>query len=352
MRLRTEKEILAATKPIDIFSMNPKTLEDEYKEYKKSFKPQEYRELANFIVMQQVNLLYKKAKKQLAHIHPTFADTTDGTFSLLDNHGREYGFEYNYSSDFRLGRMYVSDEKVAYVLNPGREALYHNYIEKVSAFIDKWQNKMGNWNDFKHFVPNIARKFKANTGEFVIELNLPCRIYPLREILDFFGGQMNPRHVASIMKRLYDYVCRIDIAEMTHNGIMVDNIFFAPGRFVDKGETYDVGDIRIVGLYGGWFFSTWKDEKISVVPREIWNILPETTKNSRYSSFEVDMLAIKEVAKELLGESLNDLPVPMKEWLERQSCEKNAYEEFAAWEKVNRESFGKARFVDIDVSIQ
>ena len=121
------------------------------------------------------------------------------------------------------------------------------------------------------------------------------------------------------------------------------------------GEEYTVNDIRIVGLYGGWFFSTYKDESVLAFPREIRDVVPEYVESKGYSSFEVDMLAIKKVARELLGDvtgrNLYGVHSLLCEWFNKETCEKNAYEEYAKFERICKKVYGQARFVDIDVSI-
>ena len=45
------------------------------------------------------------------------------------------------------------------------------------------------------------------------------------------------------------------------------------------------------------------------------------------------------------------IPESLLNWVTTPYCEKNAYEEFCKWEKVIIKSFGKRRFVEMDVSI-
>ena len=158
-----------------------------------------------------------------------------------------------------------------------------------------------------------------------------------------------------IIHRLYHFVAHMGLLGITHNAITVDNLFFAPGRRTKDGEAYRIEDLRFVGVFGGWFFTTSSDEKIKGMPREVFEIAPEEVKRMRYSSFEVDELAIKRVGRELLGDAsgadLGATPEPMAQWLNNPRCKEDAYAEYAAWENTNRLAFGKRRFVDMDVSI-
>ena len=92
------------------------------------------------------------------------------------------------------------------------------------------------------------------------------------------------------------------------------------------------------------------------MPKDVYDSLPTRLKKQQYSSFEVDALAIKNVARQLLGdatgEDLGETPEPMKNWLNELTPKRNPYDEYVAWEKAMFQSYGKRTFVDMDVSIK
>ena len=98
-----------------------------------------------------------------------------------------------------------------------------------------------------------------------------------------------------------------------------------------------------------------KNEKITALPMDVRDIVPEFVEKTGYSSFEVDELSIKMIARELLGDSTGEkiegVPESFVHWVNNCDIHKNAYEEFCAWESARRLSFGKHRFVEMDVSI-
>ena len=358
MRLRSYQEIMAANRPEEIFSMNPNTLQEEYDAYCEQYKPdQQFHEIRNFVTSQQLKFLLKKAKEVLSSEGKSSTDN-NSTVLLYSKTGEKIRFEYDEHFNQRVCDTYINDSEILMVVDSALEekGLFSNYIDKVREFISFWESEMPNWKDFQYSIPQIVKSFKTqDKSKYVVLLKKPCKIYPLREVLNFFDGRMNVKHVISIIKRLYSYACWIDVAGMTHNAICIDNIYFSPGNEVMPGEKYSVNDIRIVGLYGGWYFTTSKDEKITVLPREIRDVIPDCVEKTRYSSFEVDMLSIKKVARELLGDvtgkNLYGVHSMLCEWFNRTTCEKNAYEEYSEFERICKEVFGKARFVDIDVSI-
>lgn len=358
MVLKSYQEIMKANLPQEIFSMNPDTIQDEFDAYCEQYRSNEkYHEIRNFVTTQQLKYLFKKAKEILSgkgyeSLHE------DSSIVLYASDSECIRFDYDCHLSQRICDTYINDQEILMVISSKMEesGFFSNYLDKVKDFIRFWKDENVNWNEFQYSVPNIVKTFRTmDKTKYVIVLKKPCRIYPLREVLNFFGGRMNARHVISIIKRLYNYVCRLDVAGMTHNAICLDNIYFAPGNEVMPGEKYSINDIRIVGLYGGWFFTTSKDEKLTALPMEVRDIIPEFVKKSGYSSFEVDMLSIKKVARELLGDvtgkNLYGVHSKLCNWFNKTTCEKNAYEEYSEFERICEEVFGKARFVDMDVSI-
>ena len=358
MRLRSYQEIMAANNPEQIFSMNPATLKEEFDAYCEQYSPdQKFHEIRNFVVTQQIKLLFKRAKERLS-LEKEDSDNTSDVITLYSANGECIRFDYDYHINQRVCDTYSNDSQILMVIDSKYESkgLFSNYLEKIQDFVAHWKGKIPNWNDFQYSIPNIIKSFRtADKTHYVLLIQKPCRMYPLREVLNYFDGRMNVKHVISIIKRLYNYACWIDVAGMNHNAICIDNIYFSPGNEVLPGSDYSVNDVRIAGLFGGWFFTTYKDEKVIAFPREIRDIVPDSVEKRGYSSFEVDMLSIKKVARELLGDvtgrNLFGVHSLLCEWFNKTTCEKNAYEEYAEFERICQEVFGKARFVDIDVSI-
>ena len=353
MVVKSEKIIMDATSPREIFSMNPDTLDQEFEKYREAYRPKAYSNIQNFIVMQKVTMLYRTAKELLDEGEHYSQDRSSGCLEYTDTMGVHHSHRYIYRANLKVSEMFVTNQQIVF-LTPARYRTYHdNYYQKANRFqhLDP-----DTWKMVEHMLPKIVDHCETQKGDYVLVLNKPCaKIYPLREILNYFDGKLHPEYVASILTRLYSLLAYLEIVGINYNAFTVDNLFFAPGRMTEKGQNYTVEDMRFIGAYGGWFFTTWNDEKIKGLPREIFDLLSADEKARGYSSFKLNALAIKQVARELLGDvsgsDLGNTPVAMREWLNSTSCEKNAYEEYVAWEQVLKASFGKRRFVDMDVSI-
>lgn len=351
MKRKSADEILSASKPRDIFTMNPDTIEQEKDEYIMRFKPQDYSTIENFMVTQKVILLYRQALDELDDSR--VSEEIRYSFTIYSKSGKTYEVHADYAYKAKIGDMYVTEKNVVFVIPPKNKRYYENYIEKAVSYPKLNEDA---WKNVEYMLPFVYKHFEDEDGNGIIVVTKPCKkMYPLREIWNYFGGRLSPEYVASIMTRLYAFVSYLGIIGINHNGITMDNLFFAPGRTIEEGKDYTVEDMRIVGVFGGWFFATRNNEMLMGVPSDVNEIMPEDCKNTRYSSFEVDELSIKRLARELLGDSsgenLEGIPEPLADWINSKDIQKNAYKEFHAWEKARDLSFSEHRFVEMDVSI-
>lgn len=342
MKRKSEQDIMTAVQPEDIFSMIPELLEQEKEEYIQRFKPTEYRTIQNFMVTRKVMLLYEKAMIQINE------GWTEKEVCLKSVAGKEYRIHYSTISSFKLGKMYVTNKYIIYVVESKYEKYYRNYIDKTKHYLKPDKTI---WNFVEYMLPKVKENFQITDGEFAIFVEKPTEeMYSLREILEYFDGKLKPEYVASILTRLYYFTCYMSLTESTHNAITLDNLFFKPGREIEEGASFTIDDMRIVGVYGGWFFTTYFSEKIKGVPREVYEVMPDDIKKRGYSSFEVDELSIKRLAKDLLGNQEN-VPKPFLEWIQSTKIANDPYSEFRNWEDVIIASFGARRFVDMNINL-
>lgn len=348
MMRKSEEAIMSASNPRDIFSMNPETIEQEKDEYINRFKPEAYSTIKNFMIAQKVTLLYRQALSELGN-----NEYNEYSLNITNLHGETRRYECHYIYDIKLGKMYVTEDFIIFIINKKYKSYYENYISKTKKF-PKFDKKL--WSNIEYMLPNVSNHFETKDGNFAIFVSKPpCKIYPLREILNYYGGKLKPEYVASILTRLYNFEAYMELAGMNHNGIILDNLFFAAGKTVDEGQPFTIDDMRIVGVFGGWFFTTTAKERLKGLPKEVHELLSKEMLKFGYSSFEVDELSIKRLGRELLGDvsggNLGEIPETLDNWVNSNISQKNAYEEFCAWERVVHQSFNGHRFVEMDVSI-
>lgn len=357
MKRVTEDLIKRARSPWEIFSRDPVLIEQEKDELLKRFKPREYKKIENFILQQQIVLLYRQGLEELngsTHF-------VDHTLVVTDDTGQEYHFTYQHIQEQRIGQTLTTKDHVIFVIHREHKKYYDNYLAKCN--FERHAMK-ALWDEVKYYLPNITKTFETADGDFVIIVKKPhSKVYPLTSILEYFDGRIEPQYVASIMTRLYKSAIYFDLRGFSHNALTVENLWFSTGRFINPGETLkSVEDVRIVGVYGGWFFATnnstlitgLPNDSITALPAKIKQILPEEVWKFHYGSYKIDMLAIKQVGRELLGDisgkDLGDTPKPFVEWLNSSNVASNAGKEFEAWEKARDTSFGKHEFIEMHLS--
>ena len=349
----TEDLIKRAKSPWEIYSRDPTSMARERDEYLERFKPAEYKTIEYYVIKQNIILLYEQGMAELN-------GDSFGELVVYDVDGNRFKFVYQHIQEQRIGKMLTTKDHVILVVYGDYRKFYENYISKTSF---ERHVSRDLWAEVKYYLPNVIKSFETADGNFVIIVRKPhSQVYPLANILEYFDGRMDPKYVASIMTRLYMVAIYCNLRGVSHNAITVENIFFSPGRYVPPGEPFSIEDVRIVGVYGGWFFTTnnarnitgLANEQIMGLPAKIKSIIPEEVRRYQYGSYKIDMLAIKQVGRELLGDitgkDLGDIPKPFAEWLNSTYVHPNAYKEFEAWELVRDGSFDKHVFVEMSLS--
>ena len=149
--------------------------------------------------------------------------------NLIEKDGESYDFDCQYVYDIKIGKMYVAENNIIFVIDRSKKQYYDNYVSKTRRFPKLDKNV---WKTIQYMVPEVSKHFETIDGDFAIIVNKPCKIYPLKEILNYFGGKLRPEYVASMVNRLHNFVCYLELIGMNHNGITIENLFFAPGRIV------------------------------------------------------------------------------------------------------------------------
>ena len=120
MKRKSEHEIMSATRPEDIFTMDLNVIDQEKNEYIERFKPTEYRAIQNFMVTRQIKLLYEEAISRINN------GWSLNELTICAKNGKEYNIHYNNSFPFKLGQMYITAKYVIYVVDGKYEKYYKN----------------------------------------------------------------------------------------------------------------------------------------------------------------------------------------------------------------------------------
>jgi len=253
----------------------------------------------------------------------------------------EYRIKFKKSHPFELGTMYISDSIIAYIIDSKYNNFYNNFVNQVSNLrysSDKMKNEMN------RFFPNIIKTIATDDDKLIIIVRKTDDQFLLKDVINYFGDKIDPRHVAWMISSLYNLCCYFEYKNISHLGISIDTCFVSM-------------KYHSVSLLGGWWYTVNTGEKMIGIASKDFSSLPKDVQTSKMSSRSCDLELLRAVGREALGDKhgmklrINkDIPTPMSNWLIYPSKE-NAIKEYGIWyDKVLIDSYGKPKFIKCEIS--
>ena len=328
-------EILSVTKCGDLFPYGEDNVKAKYKELVKEWHPDINNNPDALNVFTKITELYDRALELLEK-----REWEKTNYLLISkNTGKKITLNYDTYFDFELGTCYVTKTKIVYILGNDKEKYYNNAIRRINSLRYK-DNKMKD--DLSRFFPKIYQTFKTANGEYVIVFDKSEDVYPLKNVFEYFGERIDDRHVAWIISRLCNLTCYLKFNGLVHNGININNCFVSPK------------DHSIL-LIGGWWYTTEEAESMIGTTKDIFSIMSVSSKGSKKSSSLTDLESVKLLGRQLLGETNcrklsldSSIPKPFINFLIGGSGN-NPYEEFIKWDKALEDSYGKRKFINMEI---
>ena len=247
----------------------------------------------------------------------------DSLESYIEGYRRKHHFE--------LGEMYITDTTVVFVIEGEHKKLFENGVNTIKNLeydSDDMKKEMS------RFLPSIVKTFEAENHSILI-LNKNPDLVRLRDLFDYFKGNLDPKHTAWILSSLYNLACYFNFIKLSHNDISLDTYFVSP--------EYHGGV-----LLGGWWYAVGFGKKMLGAPSRTFNLLPLDVKNKKGGDSRVDLDLIRTVGRELSDS--NSVPKPMADWLKWES-KGNAIEDYSTWKnEVIMASFGGRFFTEMGVT--
>jgi len=337
--MQTAKEILQMEKPGELFTNNADIIRKEYLQLSKKWHP-DYNGNSGESneVMTKINQLYDSA---LGLIKNNSWESKN-IIQFYCTTKEKYEFKYLISYSFELGQYYIGHDHVIYIFDRKHREFYDQYLKIIKNF--KYANDTMK-SEFLKCLPYFIKNFETSDGSLGVVVRKTPDCLLLKDILAYYKGNIPDRHVAWIMGSLYNIACFIDYNGLTHNGISLDNYYISP--------LYHNGQ-----LLGGWWYSTNQEQNMMGVSKEIYDILPPKVRNDRVSNITTDLESIRFIGKQLLGEKNGckvkynkDLPKSFIDWLLAGSSN-SAYEEYSKWNTVLTNSYGKRKFIEMNLSFE
>lgn len=162
--------------------------------------------------------------------------------------------------------------------------------------------------ELSKLFPLVSGSFRLSYGSILLAVAKDEELFPVSAF-----GSLPPEHAAWIISRLENICCVLEYSGLAHNGIDMESVFI-------NARTHQAY------LLGGW-----------------WNASPE--KNGSQN----DLIALRATAKRITGAGYDLSPEQFRRFISAPPAP-DAYQDFAAWDKVIEEGFHGRKFRKLDLS--
>ena len=231
---------------------------------------------------------------------------------------------FTISHTFELGKMYIGNDLILYLINGKYERVALNAINKINNI--KYTNDDMK-KEFYKYLPQIKESFRTISGEIGIVIKKDEDLILLRDLLTYCKGKISINEISCILNSLYNIVCFINYNGLIHNGITVDNCFVSIKN-------------HYVALLGGWWYTVESGKYILGALKEINNIINYENNERSKANSAVDLESIRLLGRTLLADNKDILLSKDRNdsknlmiWLEENSSD-NPFNEYIKWTSI------------------
>lgn len=289
-------------------------------------------------VFQHIQRMYAQAESKIA-----LGDwSCRGSLQLTAVDGKTYEIHYLRRHRFELGSMLVASSIVAFVIDCAHADLVRQAERMIGGlrYADEGMREQ--------IAPHLpARPFAGafrTDSAYVIVMRKPPDLLLLRDVLDHFGGRLDPRHVAWVLSSLLNLCCYLEYAGIAHNALSLDTCFMSPRE-------------HSVAILGGWWYAAAGGAAMLAAPAGTIAWGPHDLLHARRADIRTDLELVRAIGRELLGDISgmrlvreSSAPRAMIDWL-RLPASGNPIEEYRTWRtQVLHDSFGARRFAELPLT--
>lgn len=350
---------------------------DEYEEVRKCSKARVMSQIEEILKATQPEIVFPYASKESVHstfnrlvkqIHPDVCPGEEAKQAFIKLHalrdealdrlekgtwetpgvkmfkckdGRAFQAVFRKKVDFELGTMYDGAcHQVFHLKKEYKDIFYQaeTNIARLPEFADaEMKKRMGK------VVPHVIRTETLVDDSHMMSISKLPGVIRLRDVLDHFGGSLDPHHVAWIVSRLLNISCWFQYSGIAHYGLTVDNLYIQPA-------THEVF------VYGGWWYAHDDAASLVAVPRIVLDNTLKTLYEDKVATVEINQNLARMVGRELCGDIAGatlmwdkNIPQPMRDFLLYPASD-NAIDDYRRWRETLEKSFGKPKFIHLDIS--
>jgi hypothetical protein len=332
------REILKMTKAGELFSGRLEEIKKEYANLANIWHPDHNKNSTEANeVMTHINMLY------LQGINCIKAGKWEkpAEIKFLGKDGKVYEIKYLRCRSFELGKAYIGNSVVLYLIDDEHTSLFKN-AEKVIDDFSYENDSMKR--EMSKYLPKVITQFEVINNQRAVVIEKHPDLVSLQDVLTYYEGAIPPRHAAWIINSLYNICCYLDYTALSHNSISLDTVFISPKN-------------HNASLLGGWWYSVNQGKRMLGVPEKIYSIIPPHIKDKKAGSILTDLESVRLIGREILGDrngtklSAMGVPTPMSEYL-RGAASSMALEDYSKWLEVLASSFGPRRFIQMDLDAE
>jgi hypothetical protein len=289
-------------------------------------------------VFQHIRRLYEEAEQRMAR-----GDwACRGPLTLTASDGRTYEINCLRRHAFELGAMVVANTVVAFIVDDAHADLVRRAGHAIAGlrYADDGMERQ-----VACHLPAypFAGAFRTDSAYVIVMQKRPDLLL-LRDVLDHFGGRLDPRHVAWVVSSLLNLCCYFQYAGITHNALSLDTCFMSPAR-------------HSVAVLGGWWYAAQAGERMVAAPADTIAWAPHDLMDTGRADIRTDLELVRATGRALLGDISGvrlarerAAPRAMIDWL-RLPASDDPIEEYRTWRtRVLHDSFGARRFVELPLT--
>jgi hypothetical protein len=266
-----------------------------------------------------------------------------GLLKLESKNGRRFEARYKRKTPFELGDMYIGERTVLLILDKEHVDLFARGEKNISRYPKYADDEMR-----KQFstqcIPQVTEQLQLVDGRLLMAIRKQPDVYSLRDILNYFGGKLDPKHVGWVVSRLLNISCWFSYCEVAHYGLCVDNLFVAPKH-------------HSIHIMSGWWYAYRNKQKLIAAPRIVVDNVEQSLYRDKTANLRINQSLARLVGRELLGDVTGahvkwakDIPEPMRKFLLHPASE-DPVDDYGLWRnEVLKQSFGPPKFIPMEVS--
>src|SRR5262245_31044798 len=333
----TAAQILAIppTEPERLFSGEPARLRHEFAVLAKCWHPDCNRSSEAAKVMERVVALRDAARRK----HAIGEWSAPGIIRIDTTPRNSFVLKVKRRHEFELGEMAVAINRVAFLVEKEHATLFETGLHRIKEIRYPDARIRG---DLAKFMPHVQGVYETDKHHIAIIAKTEDAIL-LKDLLAHVGGQLPPKHTAWVVSSLLNLACFFEVTGLTHNAISPETIFVTAMR-------------HAVYVLGGWWYAAPTGSQIEFLPETTYALMPRSMTTGKRADIRLDLESIRAVGRTILGDSTGlglvcrkELPKPMANFL-RLPSSGSAIDDYRAWGKALKDSFGPRRFVELPIS--